>query len=436
MLPILSNITLLLQAIVSVIATIAWFGTLLGAHRLTFSAIWRLALTLLLIDVAQIWLIPPTYQVAVASTLTILSLMSVGLRGHADGRRLVVLLDAILSTLLAAWVVNVTAALEAWLALPAQTAFFCDLLASGLTLVLALIPYRYHFEWLTASFFQQHQQQLCCFLSISVVIRLLNDYLAYLMLTTAYQGSLVWEAASLVVVLIIILIPILRHQYDLLACKLQQRDRMLVATQQYTNQLEKQYLAYRTFRHDYKNILASLAYGIQNENMADVQYAYESVVKTSQRALPQVEALQLHFIADVNLRSALLVKYQEATRHAVNFTIDIQQMFDPKSFVVDVDFFRVFGILLDNAIESAMETPEKLVSVVFIGSEQLAIINSTKQPLDMTKAMLPNYSSKADHAGLGLYFVDQFLARRQDIELITITDKTQVRQELTFGVAS
>ncbi|MFT9388233.1 MAG: hypothetical protein ABF587_00865 [Leuconostoc sp.] len=83
-----------------------------------------------------------------------------------------------------------------------------------------------------------------------------------------------------------------------------------------------------------------------------------------------------------------------------------------------------------------METPEKLVSVVFIESEQLAIINSTRQPLDMTKAMLPNYSSKADHAGLGLYFVAQFLARRQDIELITITDKTQVRQELTFGVAS
>lgn len=47
MLPILSNITLLLQAIVSAIATIAWFGNLLGAHRLAFSAIWRLALTLL-----------------------------------------------------------------------------------------------------------------------------------------------------------------------------------------------------------------------------------------------------------------------------------------------------------------------------------------------------------------------------------------------------
>nr|MWN21794.1 GHKL domain-containing protein [Leuconostoc lactis] len=78
-----------------------------------------------------------------------------------------------------------------------------------------------------------------------------------------------------VAVLLIIGLPALRHQYDLLTCKLQQRDHMLAATQQYTNQLEKQYLAYRTFRHDYKNILASLAYGIQNAIVvAMVPYLY------------------------------------------------------------------------------------------------------------------------------------------------------------------
>ncbi|MEN2369743.1 GHKL domain-containing protein [Leuconostoc lactis] len=266
-------------------------------------------------------------------------------------------------------------------------------------------------------------------------MRGLNDYLAYLWHDTAYQGSVMWEILSLVGVLMLILLPTLRHQYDLLTCKLQQRDRMLVATQQYTNQLEKQYLVYRTFRHDYKNILASLAYGIQNGNMADVQYAYESVIETSQQALPETQTLALHLIADVNLRSMLLVKYQQALRQSVQFAVDIQQVFQPVALKMDVDFYRVFGILLDNAIEAAIETPEKLVTIVFVGSEQVAIINSCLHRLDTTASKQVGYSSKHGHAGLGLYFVHQFLMQRQDIELITVTEKTRVRQELTFGGA-
>ena len=46
------------------------------------------------------------------------------------------------------------------------------------------------------------------------------------------------------------------------------------------------------------------------------------------------------------------------------------------------------------------------------------------------------YSSKRGHAGLGLYFVHQFLAQRRDIELVTVTESRRVRQALTFGGAN
>lgn len=436
MLSILSLMNTLIQPIVSAFAVIAWFGILLGKRRLSFDSVSCMLGTVLLIEMLRVLIVPPTFQVTFASTLTIGSLWCYSTRGQVTVNRWVILLNAIISSLLAAWVYNVELTILSWLTVSPLTALLCHLLASGLTVLLVAIPYWYQFEWLTASFFKTHPRQLVSYLIIGGAIRGLNDYLAYLFINTAYEGSLLWETASLLLVLFIILTPLLRHQYELLTCKLQQRDRMLLATQQYTNQLEKQYLAYRTFRHDYKNILASLAYGIQNGSMKDVQYAYESVIKTSQHALPQAQTLQLHLIADINLRSALLVKYQEAVRQKIHFVIDIQAVFQPKLVTSDVDFYRVFGILLDNAIESAAETSEKLVTVVFIGSEQLAIINSCLQQLRLTQSVAVGYSSKPGHAGLGLYFVEEFVTQRRDIELITITEKTRVRQELTFGVAS
>lgn len=433
MLVILSDMNLLLQPVTTTLAVVAWFGLLLGRPQVARRVVWQLFGGLLMIAGISCWLVPAAYQVSVTSTALIVSLFYIGRYLQPMIAPGVILLDAIVSSLLATWVYNVAVALLSLLTAPLVIQLCGYLLAGAVTVLVAVLPYWSHFEWLTASFFQNHPWQLGIFLGIGLVIRGLNDYLAYLLQNTAYQGSVGWEMVSLLCVLIIILLPLLRHQYELLTCRLQQRDRMLAATQQYTQQLEKQYLAYRTFRHDYKNILASLAYGIQNGNMADVQYAYESVVETSQQALPQAQALALHLIANVNLRSALLVKYQQALRQGVALTIVIQQVFAPVAFKIDDGFYRVVGILLDNAIEAAQATPEKMVTVVFVGSEKLTIINSCLQPVDMSAAQQLGYSSKAGHTGLGLYFVQQFLAQRQDIELMTITEKRRVRQELTLG---
>ncbi|WP_370672473.1 sensor histidine kinase [Leuconostoc lactis] len=436
MLTILSYINLLMQPLASTIAAVVWFGLLLGQPQVARRTIGQLLGWLVIVTAISRWLVLTAYQVSVTSTLLIVSLVYVGRRIQQATPLGVLLLDAIVSSLLAAWVYNVALAILSLLTLPLVIQLLGYLMAGVVTIVVAIVSYLYRFKWLTTSFFQRHPRQLGVFLMIGFGMRGLNDYLAYLWHHTAYQGSVMWEILSLVGVLLIIGLPALRHQYDLLTCKLQQRDHMLAATQQYTNQLEKQYLAYRTFRHDYKNILASLAYGIQNGNMADVQYAYESVIATSQHALPETQVLALHLIANVNLRSMLLVKYQQASQQGVQFTIDIHQVFQPVDFKVDDAFYRVFGILLDNAIEAAVDTPEKLVTVVFVASEQVAIINSCLHQIDLPVAEQLGYSSKRGHAGLGLYFVHQFLAQRRDIELVTVTESRRVRQALTFGGAN
>lgn len=221
MLVILSDMNLLLQPVTTTLAVVAWFGLLLGRPQVARRVVWQLFGGLLMIAGISCWLVPAAYQVSVTSTALIVSLFYIGRYLQPMIAPGVILLDAIVSSLLATWVYNVAVALLSLLTAPLVIQLCGYLLAGAVTVLVAVLPYWSHFEWLTASFFQNHPWQLGIFLGIALAIRGLNDYLAYLLQNTAYQGSVGWEMVSLLCVLIIILLPLLRHQYELLTCKLQ-----------------------------------------------------------------------------------------------------------------------------------------------------------------------------------------------------------------------
>ncbi|WP_278848210.1 hypothetical protein [Leuconostoc lactis] len=99
------------------------------------------------------WLVPTAYQVSVTSTLLIVSLVYVGRRIQQATPLGALLLDAIVSSLLAAWVYNVALAILSLLTLPLVIQLLGYLMAGVVTIVVAIVPYLYRFKWLTTSFF-------------------------------------------------------------------------------------------------------------------------------------------------------------------------------------------------------------------------------------------------------------------------------------------
>lgn len=415
------------------IVMLIWFRTLMGHHHFSRRMFLSTMCLLYVINIVGNGFESPLLRASVASTLSILVLLLMGWQQNIVRSKRVILLYAIVSSLLSYWVINFEMTMITLVNVPFVVKTSLDFLANVIALVVAFTVSRVKYSWLTEKFLERHTTQLHLLIFGSLFLRVLNDFLAYLFAVQQFSGSLWWDFLLLMLILVIIFVPVISNQHELLQNRINAHDVEITATQNYAQQLEAKYSEYRFFRHDYQNILASLEYGIQSENMSDIKHTYYSVIQKSNTILPDAQLLNLKNIIDTTLRSAILVKNQLAIEKSLAFTVDCSQPFKVKSFSNDLTFYRVIGILLDNAIEAAEKTAEKVVTVLMTDCEEIVIINSCTQAVDLTKITDLEYTTKENHSGFGLYFVKQYIKQHENIELTTMIEKNHFIQKLTLG---
>lgn len=412
------------------VVMLIWFSTLSGHRHLPKMTVLTASMSLYMINMIGNGFESPLMRASLASTLSIAVLFYIGWRQRVIGSKRVLLLYVIVSSLLSYWVVNLEMTMTSLVSVPFFVQTSLDFLANILAVIFALVFRRLRYEWLTEKFLEQHIGQLQLLLIGSLFLRIMNDLLAYLFAVQQFAGSIWWDFFLLSTTLAIIIIPVINNQHELLMAKIDQHDAELTASQNYTQQLEMKYSEFRFFKHDYQNILASLEYGIQAENISDIKSTYYSVIKKSNETLPEPQILNLNRIDDVNLRSLILVKHQVALEKSVLFTVEMNQLFKVTAIENDLDFYRVIGILLDNAIEAAEKTVKKTVSVLLTDCEEIVIVNSCSSLLDLTTLSKTGYSSKVGHSGFGLSYVKQYIAQRDNVVLTTITQPDYFLQKL------
>ena len=103
-------------------------------------------------------------------------------------------------------------------------------------------------------------------------------------------------------------------------------------------------------------------------------------------------------------------------------------------------FAKFFGILLDNAIEAAEETEEKVINVVVRESAKnniqlISIENSyANKEIDTEKIFEKNYSTKHRNSGIGLWEVKNIIAKNKNVTLVTTKDEKLFKQELYIQI--
>ncbi|MGO3364284.1 MAG: GHKL domain-containing protein, partial [Leuconostoc falkenbergense] len=246
---------------------------------------------------------------------------------------------------------------------------------------------------------------------------------------------LIWLSSEvkflLVFLLIFLVVAFFRHRQ-----LLSQQQHEISITYDYTQSLEKANEDFRYFKHDYQNVLASLAFAIQNGNLQEVSCAYETLVSSSLTTLPNQKSLNIHLIGDPNLRSLLLVKHRLATDTGVTFSIDLLTSCDSQ---ISLNLYRTIAILLDNAIEAAEKTQEKLVCLTLQPLNNLHVIqitNSIDQPFATNHLTKSGFSSKQGHSGIGLTFVKHYVNHQPDVSLRTTLSHDTFTQTLTFGATN
>ena len=212
------------------------------------------------------------------------------------------------------------------------------------------------------------------------------------------------------------------------------------ALQRYTEQLENTYDTLRSFKHDYHNIMLSMSHYIESGDMDGLKLFFNEKITPLDRQISKDTAHlnQLKNLKIPELKGLLTSKLLYAADQDIDVKIDIRD--EVSTLPMDaIDLVRVMGILLDNAIEAALEsdTPALQFSMVALEKECLIINKNTfvDKGIPLASIRRPDVSSKGKNRGVGLYNVEQIFQKYKDIFWETETSEGLFvqRLQLPFG---
>ena len=189
---------------------------------------------------------------------------------------------------------------------------------------------------------------------------------------------------------------------------------------EYTGNLEMVYGNLRSFRHDYINVMASLAAYIEEGRYEELGEFFYGHILPMQKGLTQKnDALNsLLHVEVLELKSILYTKLLLAVNREVEVEVDIPDVIDCVH-MDPVDLVRVLGIYLDNAIEACLETERPFLrfhlgrvegDVVFLLSNSFV-----DRGLSLGQMCKKDVSTKGEGRGIGLYTVGEILNRYDNV---------------------
>lgn len=207
---------------------------------------------------------------------------------------------------------------------------------------------------------------------------------------------------------------------------------------EYTENLENLYTDMRKFRHDYINIISTMAGFIQERDMDALEkhfndhiYPLNKKINKNNYKLGLLKNLQLPEIK--GLVSAKVIHAQEL---GLDIILDIVEPINKINMDI-IDLSRILGIILDNAIEASLESDDKKVNIAFINKNSsviIVLINTFKGDIPpLSKLFKEGFSTKGENRGLGLSNLKDIVGKYMNISLDTYIENNEFYQEITIN---
>lgn len=198
---------------------------------------------------------------------------------------------------------------------------------------------------------------------------------------------------------------------------LKYKDYLLVGLKTYAEEVDKSYQSVRAFRHDFTNILISMRETIETQKIEKVRETYAEILERSHITLDEnrKEVAKLANIKVLELKSVLSAKILQAEIRNITIELEIPEVIET-FWIRKLDIVRVFGVLLDNAIEAAAETDldRPVVKVAIFNKADIRcciVENSMVQEKLPTRLIFKDgYSTKGKERGHGLANLETILA--------------------------
>ncbi len=209
------------------------------------------------------------------------------------------------------------------------------------------------------------------------------------------------------------------------------------ALREYTMQIESLYLETRAFKHDYQNILSTMNGYIATRDYEKLETYFTQKLSLMDNESSRQNAIlgKLVNVEVPELKGLLYYKLFTALQSDLQTVVDIPVVIG--NIPMDImDFIRMLGILLDNALEAAAATEDKYF---YVGLEQLenglaVTIENSSAPVDNIELLFQkNYSTKGTDRGIGLWEVRNLLKSHPQTALHTNYRNGRFLQELEIA---
>lgn len=196
----------------------------------------------------------------------------------------------------------------------------------------------------------------------------------------------------------------------------------------YIGTIEKLVEKYREFKHDYKNIVLGVGVESLNENNLLDKLNKEVVGDKSYDAF-----LNLKDVKYIPLKSIL--SYYIMLSIKKNIDVSLIVVGEAKeSHISELEFSRVMGIILENALEEASANEDKRVEIyveVINDDLNIAVANTFKdRKINLNEVYEKGYSTKGEDRGLGLYILKSIVDKNSNMTLNTLIREGMFVQDL------
>ena len=198
------------------------------------------------------------------------------------------------------------------------------------------------------------------------------------------------------------------------ARKLEAQRDVIAQQQLYERDLEAIRQEVRSFRHDYKNLLAGLSEQADKGEMDQLRTALSELDTGFDRRIGEKirASTQIGNVYVPQVRSLLLSKLAAMGKQKIDCRLEA--LYPVERVGMDPwDFTRCLGILLDNAAEAALETDSPWVEIVLLSQKDglsLRVSNPYIGAIDPDKIWTEGFSTKGEGRGVGLSGYQRILA--------------------------
>lgn len=209
----------------------------------------------------------------------------------------------------------------------------------------------------------------------------------------------------------------------------------LINLQNYISVTETHYNEISKFKHDYINIISTLAGYIEEEDIYNLKIYFEDNIVPLFNNFEN-ESLKLNILEKVNiieLKGLLKIKLTQAISKNIKVSVEVIEKIDIINWNV-VDLCRVVGILIDNGIEAAEDNHRGFINIALFKkyNEIYIIIQNSflEENISLQQIYKRGFSSKGSHRGLGLSIVKNILSKNRYVSIETTIDENIFTQIL------